>query len=49
MQPGGFGPNPKKSPKTSLTFCYYFARRFDKRAEPTAVPGEPFSLADCSG
>jgi hypothetical protein len=49
MQPGGLGPNPKKSPKTSFTFCYCFARRFDKRAEPTAVPGEPLSLGDYSG
>jgi hypothetical protein len=31
--PGGFGPNPKKSPNTSFTFCYFSFLRLAILAE----------------
>jgi len=48
MHPGGFGPNPKKSPKISLIFCYYFNFLPDNKAEPASPlfgeRGESFGI-----
>jgi hypothetical protein len=47
--PGGFGPNPKKSPKTSLTFSYFCFLLLAILADvgiSTSYPGERFKSSD---